>query len=328
MEQQTDEQHILDQVGLNAVVAAARIVPTFDKTALSEWAETHTEVYELGGQPFRMIVDRGENADHAIVVGGEFANGTDAIGAIARMQVVRRLVDTDATVILQPNSTARQDNMNFSDFERNQLLNGSAAPLLNRCMVAIDTAGNPGQLTAYGPSQGGVLALALGAHKHYAPPVAVSVVEAPNVVERSTVRMLKSYIGCGGDLKVNIAANFDDGGTLGEELIGDLSLRGLATYGRGAFHRDNRALLGIIRRGSAQELMQRTIARGGSVVHAWATGDAVSPAAANEQIAKTMMYEKGSGRYAHYTLDGDHSITNAYILNAALVHRARSLANV
>ncbi len=299
------------------------MVAAFSSAELSAWAEEHIVTREIGGQHFRMIVDQGEDPTKAIVVGGEYGNGVGALGAIARAQVIRKVVAPSASLILQPNTSLGESNMNFSKDERKTLRQGSAAPLTDRIRMTLEQSGEPERIVAYGPSQGGIAALALGAHSSM-PRMATAVLETPNVAHRSYIGVAKDFLGSGADLKANILSNFTAGGELGNELVASLSAKGLAKYAAGLALVDNRALLGVIRRASAKEQMLAIVKRGGSVVHAWAEGDAVSPAAANTEILQMGRNLPIRRRFSYegYSFKGDHSITNQYLLAAVLARRA------
>lgn len=303
----------------DATVENARaLLSDFDKASLAEWTDERTVVNNLGEQAFRMLVDKGEDDSSAIVVFGEFGNGLGAMGAIARARLIREVVNPAATLVLQPNPSIGEDNTNFSKLERRMLRLGETLPIVDRTLVTLEGHGDPENILTYGPSQGGAVALAYGAHPS-TPETATAVIEAPNVANRSLFKMATDFAGAGAKQKVNVGANFKETDRLKYELISDFSVAGLARYGIGLGKRDNLALIGIMQRATAAQQMQTILDKGGSVVHAWATGDSVSPAAGNEVIANQLVDED---RYRSFTFEDDHSITNLYLLNAALAHRA------
>lgn len=292
---------------------------------MGEWSDARTEVYELNGRRFRMVVDRPVNGDdsRAVVVGGEFGNGI-APGAIARARVVRGMVTPEATLVYQPNGTLNEpDNMNFSRDEREQLREGDQSPMLGRLAVALGSVDNPDNLTFYGPSQGGVVSLGYAAHPD-TPPAAVAVVETPDVLERSRFELAKDFAGSGAQLKDIIRENYSDPNIpLAKATIDALSIVGLAQFAAGLLRRDNLALSGILRGDTAKRHIEAILERGGSVVQAYGTVNNVSPLAANERLARVF---NGNPRYRSVRFEGsDHSMTNNYAVSGALARVARRL---
>ncbi len=293
------------------------------RAGLEEWATQHTNTYGFKSTTFNMSIERGENPDQVLVVGGEFGNGSDAIGAVARALLIRHLVAPDASLILQPNTTLSQNNTRFTDNEGQQLKKGDRTPLTHRYQIALAAINNPAEMIVYGPSQGGVAVLDLAAHKDM-PPMATTIMEAPNVARRSFPKMMLDFLGAGKELKQTISNNFETDSALEESLLSDLSIAGLAKYGLGALREDNLSLVGVIRRATATEDIKTALSKGGTVVHAWAEGDKVSPAVANVAVAREIERD-GPTHYEARSFPGDHSITNNYILNAALVDRSIQL---
>ncbi len=314
---------MFEGVDEDAIASAQELLTTFDSQNLTEWTERHTVIRELGAQVFRMLVVPGENPDKVIFAGGEFGNGLGFLGSIARLRFIQKLVDKDASIVLQPNSAIGEDNTNFSRQEKQKLLAGSGDPLIDRVLATLNDIGNPSEVVAYGPSQGGVTALLLGSHPDM-PATATAVIETPNVLERPSRVLAADTIGSGADLKENISENFDDNDRFGNDLISAVSITGLAKFVLGTFKGDNRALRGIMRRDTAMQSMQTILANGGSVAHAWASGDNISPASANQEVSRRLM-NLGSNPYYAQEIEGDHSITSLYLLNAALVNQAQEL---
>ena len=275
--------------------------------ALGEWAEERTEVHYIGAitRPYRMVIDRRSSTD-AVVVTGEFANGITP-HAVARARVVRDMVMPDASLLLQPNAGAGQvDNMNFSRSERATLGRGLLLPLHNRLQKSVKSMGEPERLTIYGPSQGGAVALDYAATID-AP--AVAILEAPNILERSRVEMTRAFLGCGDLLKEVIKENYGDDMTNAPVI----SIKGLARFVISASHPDNLAMVGVLRTGDARQRMQQILDHNGSVVHAYARGDAVSPVEINDEIADSL---KENERYHPALIEGDHSISNNFAIGA------------
>ena len=284
--------------------------------ALDTWTEERTETHYIGvsARPYRMVVDR-QSSQAAVVVTGEFATGITPF-AVARARVVRDMVAPDASLLLQPNAGAGQrDNMNFSLSERATLRRGLALPLAHRLDRSLTEMGDPEDRTFYGPSQGGAIALEYAATLDN---VAVATLEAPNVIERSRLEMARAFLGCGDLLKEVIKENY------GEDMTNApvISLKGLARFIAAGSRSDNLAIIDVLCSGTAQQRMVSILENGGSVVHAYAQDDAVSPLDKNSKIASTMVnYEK----YRSVQLEGDHSISNNFALGGALARTAHKL---
>lgn len=307
------------------IEASQALLSTFNKENLTAWTDERTVTQEIGGRAFRMLVDPGEDDQSVVIAFGEFGNGLDATGAVARARVMREFVNPNATLILQPNSTRNQNNPNFSRTERKALHHGDPMPIVDRTFVTLEAYGNPSDVVVNGPSQGGVVALAYGAHPS-SPAVAVSTMEAPNVADRSLARLAKDFLGAGPLLKENIADNFESDSRFKDELIADLGLVGFIKYGVGLARFDNVALAGLMKYGTAERDTVRILEKNGSVVQAWATGDSVSPVADNRDIAERLQ-PTNYFRYKGVELENDHSMTNLYSVSGALAHYALTLRN-
>lgn len=284
---------------------------------LESWTDARTETHYVGplATPYKMIVDHREK-DEAVVVTGEFANGITP-HIIARARVVRDMVSPDASLLLQPNAaTGQLDNMNFRPSERAAIRQGLLLPFSKRFDRSLEQLGDPDQLTFYGPSQGGTVALEYAAERGGS--IAVASLEAPNIIERSRRQMAQDFIGCGGLLKEIIQENYGD--NMAHAPV--LSLMGLAKYAAGIVHPDNRAIIDLLRSGTAPDAIEKILSAQGSVVHAYAEGDKVSPVERNDDIAREFAAQK---RYQSVRLEGDHSITNNFALSAALARTARTL---
>ena len=293
---------------------------------LDQWTSERTVVNHLGGRAFRMVVDHPDDGDRnqAVVVTGEFGGGRTPAN-IVRARIIREMVNPAATLVVQPNSTFREPNMNYQRAERHLLRRGRLDPLLGRIATTLGAVGNPKELTILGSSQGSVSALGL-ATRDYLPPSAVAVLEAPGVKERSRRQLLLDFVCCGGDLNSIISENYADSAhPLLEETLRGLSVSERMRYALGIMKPDNTATIGILLRANAEQAMQTTIRRGGSIVHAWGTEDKVSPPEDNRLIAKGIQQAR-MPRYEAYELAGaDHSISNNYSLVGALARRANLL---
>lgn len=306
-----------------ALDRAQRQVASFTTRQLADWTCEHTVTYEVAEQPYRMIVERGES-DQVIIAGGELGVGSDSLGSAARLLTIRALVDEQATVILQPNTTLRESNTNFSKEELGKLGGGDPAPMVDRMRRVLDYV-NGRWIVGFGPSQGGVTMLAVAAHPDVQP-VATAVIETPNVIDRSLSGLTRDFLGAGSRLKDNIRSNFASGSAFADDLVAGMSLWGTARYLAGLTRPDNRALAGLMRRYTASRQMKQILDKGGSVAHAWATEDAVSPRENNRVIAAIFGPGAYDGRYYPFEItDNDHSVTNQYLVSAALVRRARDV---
>jgi hypothetical protein len=293
----------------------------FTKESLDKWVAQHTVTQKIGSQTFNMLIAKGEDPSTVLFAGGEMGNGLDALSGIARVRTIQQAVCPDATIVYQPNSTLSQDNMNFSKDEQRQLREGNAEPLSQRILMTLQSLDTFETVLAYGPSQGGVASLSVAAHPD-APVMGVAVIETPNVVNRNVLQLARDYLGSGKALKETTAQNFEEDAPLRETLVSGLTTAAFIGYGRGLLKPDTTSLIGIMRRASAKQLMQTILDKGGSVVHAWASGDSVSPNGGNLAIDKAL---RDKLSYESYTVEGDHSSTNDYLLSAALVQRAYDL---
>jgi hypothetical protein len=294
--------------------------------SMEEWADSHTQTFELGnGQAYRMVVDRPSDGDpsKAVIVGGEFGNGI-AAPALARARIIREMVDPEATLVYQPNTTFGQSNANFSREEREKLRHGDITPMIGRIGLALAEFGDPDDLVFSGPSQGGTIALGYASHPD-TPAAAVAVIEAPNVSDRSIFGIARDFVGSGGELKDIVRENYDipEGAELeaqfARETLDALGVAGMLRFVAGFPRRDNMAMLGAMRIATAESQILDTLRKGGSVVHAYGTVNRVSPAEANAAIKSTVH----EANYIGVELrESDHSVTNNYALSGALARLA------
>lgn len=290
---------------------------------LREFIDDNLVTFRTGETTFNAIVHKGDDPESIILAPGEFGNGAkDAYGAILRLLYVRAALNPDASIALLPNSTWGENNTNFTQFEKKQLSLGSARPLVDRMNIVTEylIADNEGDATVLGLSQGGVPALAFSAERK----AAVAVLETPNVIGRTAFQLMKDFQASGGLLEETIKANFREGDAIEKTLIDALSAVGMAKYLAGCIKADNRALLPIMTQPSAYDAIGRTLARDGSVTHAWSEHSHVSPSLSNWRIAHAY------SPYPRYETLPDiaaatHSKTNDYALVAALAIRADEL---
>lgn len=303
-----------------------------DPSTLHEWIDERTVTRQFGERAFRMIIDTPNDGDEgkAVVVGGEFGNGITP-ATVLRARIVRDMVDPSASLVLQPNSTFLQPNMNYSRTERQMLRRGKTSPLIGRVATTLDSMKNPEALTLVGVSQGSVAMLELATHSDYIPPAAVAVLEAPGVKDRSRLELLQDFMSCGADLVEVVKENYsDENHPILVETLRSFSGKERIRYGLGVLNPENVAILGILLHSRAQRAMHDVVQRGGAVVHAWGTKDAVSPVNENRAIAAWMhdlgFGETGTHKYASHELTGaDHSISNNYSVIGALAREATAL---
>ncbi len=291
----------------------------------SDWADRRTQLFDLNGQSFRMVVDRPtEGNEHVVVVPSEFATGISP-PMIVRARIIRDMVDPAATLVVQPNTTFDQPNMNYSRAEQRELRRGRLAPVIGRIMMALEYTLQPEHTTVFGSSQGAVVALGFGADRN-TPSSAVAVIEAPNVTMRNRVVLTKDFIGCAHGLKDVILSNYED-------KTAPFALDTLRTMSRAepikcvldGVKRDNLAMVGAMARGSASQHIKTILDASGSVAHAWGTADRISTAEDNRRIADQFADHP---HYCSAELPGAcHGVTSAYALNGALARMALQLKN-
>lgn len=304
-----------------------------DLSELHEWIDKKTATHHLGERAFQMVVDQPNEGDKskAVVVPFEFANGITP-ASVVRARIIRDMVDSNASLVMQPNSTFLQANMNYSRIERQRLRRGELDSIMGRIAVTLDSIENPQNLTLVGSSQGSAVVLELANQKDYIPPSAVAVLEAPGVKERSRLELLRDFLSCGTDLNEVVAENYSDSQhPLLVETLRSFSGKERVRYGLGAVSPGNVATLGILLHSRAQSAMRDIVQGGGAVVHAWGTKDAVSPASDNRAIVQEMneivgLGDEGVGRYTAYELTGaSHSVSNNYSVIGALAREAAAL---
>lgn len=165
---------------------------------------------ECNDQDFRMVIDRRENDDKALVVLLEFGTGIVS-RLIAKSRVMRDMMDPEATLIVMSSSINGQKNMNFSKKERSLLKDDKLDPYVQRLITTMESkyVESPSDVTVFGPSQGATLGLAYAGNRDV-DPIKLAMFKPPNVVERNNFEMVKSFINAGGNLSEVIAANFTD----------------------------------------------------------------------------------------------------------------------
>lgn len=277
---------------------------------MGDWMERHTQVSHLGECAFRAIIavpDEGD-ASRVIAVTGEYANGL-TIASAARARQIREAVDPSATLVMFVNDSFHENNLGFTGAERFALRHGDPSPYTDRMQSILDTFETR---LVFGPSQGATTAAAYAARDDV-PPMSVAVLEAPNVVERTKIELLRDFVSSGKSLKHNIAMNgiYGDSALVAAQLDA-MTATGTVKYGIGAIRRNNRAILSLMSQNSLPANLKDGLTRGSSVVHSWAKGDMVSPRNDNHVLARRLRQEfpltyRG---FEIYGEQADHSITN------------------
>lgn len=273
---------------------------------LAATAERHTVTLPLGETAFKAIILPGESKDAALIFPGEFGNGLKSYGALARAEVARAYmrssIDVDPSVIVLPNTTFGENNVNFTLDERKQVVEGSPTPLVDRMNVATEyTIGDQaGQLIVGALSQGTYPGLRFAAERDN---VALGVAEVPNVSSLGAVKFAKTFL---------------------KDLLARPSNNAQVKYMLGCLKEENRSLAFMMGSGTRIESdIKSTLDRGGSVVHASSGNSRLSPLDGNQEIARKfehyLRYESVISR------DGDLSIANDYAFIAAILRRADEL---
>lgn len=319
----------IEQYEQEARENSAQFLSEMNIAKFAEWTENYIVDLSLAGTAFKAIIRQGEDKDRAIIIPGEFGNWRKNYRAAARGEVIRQYVqsytNTDPSLIILPNSTLGEDNLNLTLAERNILKTGSAAPLVDRMNKAVEyvMGEQEGETTVLGPSQGAVPALAYGAKRER---TAVAVTENPGVKKQSISELIYGMLSSSGLVKEEVAANFKDSDILGKELVADLTNPlGMARYLLGGLTRPNIAIIKMLLHGTADAATEAVLANKGSVVQAYA-GSGVSPLEANRAIARKY---QNNPRFMNVEFLGhDHSVTNDIHASAALVRAADELRNL
>lgn len=299
--------------------AIAKLFHDFKGNEVMGWANDHLKQFETpSGRGFRMVVDKGEDPDRVIVAPGEFGGELKPF-SVARALALRAIACPEATLVIQPNDVIGKPSMNYSKTEYRVLAKGSLVPLIGRVATVLDSLNNPEKLALYGPSQGGIVALGFAEAER--PDAAVAVLETPNVKKRTRFQMAEDFLGCGRQLSESLAVNFSDATNQFAVEINQIPssldrIRYLFTVATPS----NLALVSLLARSDALRQMETILRGDGSVVHAWAERDRVSPQAENREI-RSVLQEHSA--YEAIELPGsDHSVSNFAALNGALLRRA------
>lgn len=297
----------------------AKLFHDFNGNGLMAWANDHLEQFETSsGRGFRMVVDKGEDPEKVIVAPGEFGGELKPF-SVARALALRAIAGPEATLVIQPNDVIGRPSMNYSRSEYRVLAKGSLLPLIGRVATVLDSLDKPEKVALYGPSQGGIVALGFAETER--PDAAVAVLETPNVKKRTRFQMAEDFLGCGRQLSESLAINFPDATNQFAVEVNQIPssldrIRYLFTVATPS----NLALVSLLARSDALRQMETVLEGGGSIVHAWAERDMVSPQVENREICSVL---QGHSAYEAVELPGsDHSVSNFAALNGALLRRA------
>lgn len=314
----------------NDIEASRRILRRRSLGQLYQWMQDKTETFETpGGQQFRAIVDRGEDSGKAVATFAEV--GTPFVPRfVVKSQITRAFVDSaeSASLVAILNGKRGDEWLNYSQGERAALIKGDMAPMVGRVAQIADAIGQPSEVTLIGTSQGAVGALAYGADSS-TPAAGVAAIEPPNVAQRSLLGLARDFAGQHNDLIGAVAANFSDDMTASSDLAqhiqneSHLSLKDLPDVWHRMTLPDTVAAIRGMTRATAAHDIEMSLEKGGAVVHAWGTLDAVSPVKDNRAIADRW---RGNPRYNNYELPLSHAaLTDVYVVYAALARQARAL---
>lgn len=301
---------------------ACKFFDSIDLKDLENWTTDRTATYRYHDQDFQMIVDtpKDGNPEKAVLVLSEFATGI-VPRLMVKSQIIRDMVDPEATLVIQPSSIQCQQNMNYSYKERLTLRSGNLAPIIGRIAITMCSLGSPKDLTIFGSSQGATVGLDYASKMES--PAHLAVVEIPNITERSTLNLTKDYMCSGKDLRQAVEANFDNHKSPFAVFAKNSTLfLNQIKYSYGFIHPDNMSMLETMRYASAFPHIKSILNNGGSVVHAWGNVDKVSPEDKNQLIAKTF---ENNPRYSSRLLRGmGHTAGDLYALDGALARLAHN----
>lgn len=291
-----------------------------NKAHFAQGHEESTRTISLGGSEFRAVALRGES-DETIVIGGEYGNA-NSIQAYTRAMGIRAVLGPEASLVLLPNNTLGENNLNFSPLERSMVHEGVAKPYVDRYKKALAHIGAEDQAVhIVGMSLGATTGAALAADKDVRAR-SLAMIEPP-YLEGSTLKSAIDFGQSGAQLGRNIEISQQ-----GMEEFDALKLDGplgFARFGIGSMTPSNLASLSFMKHHDTKEDIQQVAysPRNIGFVSAWGTEARVSPVTTNRVIAASYA---GHPRGEFVEIQGaDHSVTNAHAVVAALANRAKSL---
>lgn len=268
-----------------------------------------------------MIVP-GESPE-TIVIGGEYGNG-NSLPVYVRALGIRAIVNPESTLVILPNNTVGEDNLDLTTKERQSIASGNADPYIHRfkkLLESTDTSDDQ-PIHVVGMSLGATIGAALASEADVNTR-SLTLVEPPHLSGGIASSMAK-FVTSGGQLDQNIKMSKQD--IEGFDVLDMAGLRGLVEFGIGSLSRDNLASLSLIRNRDINHdiIWTQDLHPDAGVVNAYGTKAQVSPIAANRRLAERHQ----SSRFQSFELTGaDHSVTNAHAVVAALAKRAKELSN-
>lgn len=270
-----------------------------------------------------------ESDGSVVIVPAEFMDGRHHTGGIVRALGIQAL-NPHAIVAYMPNDCLRfgHSHTNLTMKEKwNLAKNGDTTPYADRYNTLLEQLPRDSYdaidapVTLFGPSQGAEVASAYAAHPE-SRATGLTVVEAPNLIDGRLLELAKAFPNSGPLLKEVIARNYgevDSSVTLEADLNKELEIAGIGRYFIGGLRLGRLALIAAISSATLEPRLKAALDKNVAVVHAWASGDMISPRNANALVAANL---EGNDRYEAYELEGDHSIANDSLYMAALARRA------
>lgn len=311
-----------DGILTDEVIDAQRKYYRDNHAGFAHELEESTRTLELGGTQFRAVVVRGE-APETIVIGGEYGNA-NSIQAYTRAMGIRAVLGPEASLVLLPNNTLGENNLQFSHSERQKIARGDDTPYTERYKTALAEVGSDDtQLHIVGMSLGATTGSALAAESDINLS-SLTLVEPP-YLSGSVLAIAAKFAQSGGQLPQNIE--------ISKQGIPDFSsieldsTLGFARFGIGSLSPSNLASLNFMKHHSTgyDLFLAKALHENTGLVVAYGTEAQISPVATNEAIAANYIHDPRT-KFVEIP-DADHSVTNAHAVVAALALRAKSLAS-
>ncbi len=287
---------------------------------IAEELQKYTCVRALGERSFRAFFKPGES-DETLLVTGEFANGL-SLPVVTRAQAIRSAVMPEASLAILPNDSYREPNLDFSREENAAVSRGDAMPYVDRIRALV---GEDSSVTVFGPSQGAVIGAAFASHPdtnvH-----AFAAVEAPNVIERSTVAMVGDFARSGEflprDVELNVGSRRSE---ITRNQISSLTLAGRARYGIGALRSTNRATVHLLNRATLSDQLEKIQEKHTGISLTFTEHSRVSPGNGNRDALRNLLHKNYAG-YRTLVFEGaevGHSLTNVALIGVVATRLAR-----
>ncbi len=318
------------------------IVEKHMSTPIATWSErldAGLRTFAVGDRDFRAYTDiPTDPSDRVVLVTGEHGNSfwaqhnrSKPNPAIVRAHVIRDAIDPAATLVYSSGDAYRENNLNLSHLERNDLRQGLLTPVADRLEVLFSTLPNHNEIsrgTAIGMSLGATVLSNLMVFGN-TPLNSAVYVEAPNVVERQTRELMKSFMTSGNELAANIALNHDLATSevakehaKSVDIMSARGMLGMGVFTVGLALSTNRALLRPMLTHSLSRRIASSVQNGHNIVHAWGTKADVSPAAGNRAIHDRFNHDTHYDSFEFSGPHADHSLTNVYLVMGALARHA------